>query len=82
VAGEVVKGDHADGCGKVLYETRAIAKDALKSIVRMHGGQGLKVYSCDRCPYWHIGRGRRSKSWRRSRESGGAARRRHTDLLG
>lgn len=77
----MAKGDGTETCGKVSYETRSLAKDGLKGIVRNHGQRGLKVYRCDRCGLWHIGRGRRARNWRKAKENGGAAVRLHRDFI-
>lgn len=77
----MARDDGETQCGKVSYETRSLAKDALKSIVRQHGSKGLKVYRCARCPLWHIGRGRRGHNWKQAKANGGAAVRRHRGLV-
>lgn len=68
-----LKGDKAEGCAKIGYVTRGAARYAIKKMTRTHrGAGGLRPYKCSRCPYWHIGRGVKTKKWRRSRERGGA----------
>lgn len=42
-------------CKKVPYDSRAMAKTAIKQLNRQFANGGLKdAYFCDKCDAWHI----------------------------
>jgi hypothetical protein len=52
------------GGGKVTFNTREAAKEALRRMKRWHADHGrhlddsMHVYECQKCSMWHLGRDR------------------------
>lgn len=44
------------GCGKIPYDSKSEATDALKHIRERKGKGTLQAYKCPRCSSWHLGR--------------------------
>lgn len=42
-------------CGKVGYETRKLARLALKKTQSGSKGSGIRAYKCPSCGWWHNG---------------------------
>lgn len=66
-----MKGDSEHACAKISYGTRREAAQYLKTVARKHGSNGLCVYKCKRCPYWHLGRGGKSRKRQLAKQRGG-----------